>query len=353
MAYFVVERSGADGSLRIPLKEEYPTREAAIAALSEATSSGEVVLEGEVFIADLGAAVPVLVMQAAPAAIAETVQAEAPEGSVLAEALKRAATSLEDEGIVAPESVEAEPEPEEAEGEGVSAFAEEAEAAEVEPLDETQGLTEAATEIAEPASLAAVVDEPPADKAWPWANVDAYEGEESAVAEESAEPEADESGSDEMAELAAAVASMEFESEDAEEGAEGGSLITSAPPEGEDAYVPHPVILGDYGDQPARGEVEAAVPAEETEIDEELESSLAEIEAAPTEGGSSEGEEEPSEADLAVEAAEEASEEPGYEATGELDLTEYTCNDCVYSNTCPKVGQATPADCGSFQWKSD
>ena len=43
----------------------------------------------------------------------------------------------------------------------------------------------------------------------------------------------------------------------------------------------------------------------------------------------------------------------GYAPAGDLDLGEYTCQDCVYSNTCPKVGQVTPAECGSFQWKSE
>ena len=43
---------------------------------------------------------------------------------------------------------------------------------------------------------------------------------------------------------------------------------------------------------------------------------------------------------------------PEYEAGGDLDLSAYTCSDCVYVNTCPKVGQLTPQECGSFQWRS-
>ena len=42
-----------------------------------------------------------------------------------------------------------------------------------------------------------------------------------------------------------------------------------------------------------------------------------------------------------------------YTPAGDLDLDGYTCDDCVYVNTCPKVGQSTPKECGSFQWKSD
>jgi hypothetical protein len=41
-----------------------------------------------------------------------------------------------------------------------------------------------------------------------------------------------------------------------------------------------------------------------------------------------------------------------YEVSGELILERYTCDDCVYANTCPKVGESTPAECGSFQWKA-
>jgi len=32
-------------------------------------------------------------------------------------------------------------------------------------------------------------------------------------------------------------------------------------------------------------------------------------------------------------------------------LTDYTCADCVYVETCPNRDQRAPKDCGSFQWK--
>ncbi|MDZ4654622.1 MAG: hypothetical protein U1F44_01900 [Coriobacteriia bacterium] len=41
----------------------------------------------------------------------------------------------------------------------------------------------------------------------------------------------------------------------------------------------------------------------------------------------------------------------GYEP-GELDFGDYTCNECIYGNTCPKAETSSPAECGSFQWKS-
>jgi hypothetical protein len=43
---------------------------------------------------------------------------------------------------------------------------------------------------------------------------------------------------------------------------------------------------------------------------------------------------------------------PAYEPGADLDLSRYTCDDCVYVNTCPKVGESLPAQCGSFQWRS-
>lgn len=43
--------------------------------------------------------------------------------------------------------------------------------------------------------------------------------------------------------------------------------------------------------------------------------------------------------------------EHGYEP-GALNMNEYTCDDCVYANTCPNKDQKAPAACGSFQWRS-
>lgn len=356
MSYFVVERSGDGGVLRIPLPTGYETREAAIAALSAAAGSGEVTLAGEVFIADLGSAVPVLLMAAvAPAPAAEVtageqarevpdvesepkvdevaevevsapVEIEAAEtgpgdfileeadavpavldqaaadevytswapipdvttrGAALADAIKRATTTLEDEGVVAPESVLTEAGADESTVE--------------EPSDAGGALGEAPMEQA--------ADAEPASE-WPWANIESYE-----VPADGAQPVdemvvADASTASVVAEPAGAVPLDQDVAAMVESLGEDAPIITSAPPEGEEAYLPHPLILGDYAEAPS-GPEEAAVDAFEV----------------PLEGG--------------------------YAPTGDLDLGEYTCEDCVYSNTCPKVGQVTPADCGSFQWKSE
>ncbi len=49
---------------------------------------------------------------------------------------------------------------------------------------------------------------------------------------------------------------------------------------------------------------------------------------------------------VAVEA-----EVKAYEPDG-MEIASYSCDDCVYVDTCPKAKQEGPATCGSFQWKS-
>lgn len=383
MSYFVVERNGDGGGLRIPLPTAFETREAAIAALSAATGSGEVILTGEVFIADLGSAVPVLVMAAAPPVASapepeveaepevepegeaepevepeveaepepevevevfestsgdfiiedalpepaeldeasaeaayttwEPLADEAPEASTLADALKRAAISLEDEGVVAPDSVISEMTAHET------------------PLEDAD---EAETMLAEPPLADAA--EPETTSEWPWANIEAYEVSADAAEsdEESLEPEADI-----VVEVAepASVSAPEIGIAELVESLGGDApIITSAPPEGEEAYVPRPVILGDYADSAEPG-AETEDPFAVVEVPEVAAVEVPEVAES-------------------LEPAADASQvslDGGYAPAGVLDLGEYTCQDCVYSNTCPKVGQVTPAECGSFQWKSE
>ena len=61
-----------------------------------------------------------------------------------------------------------------------------------------------------------------------------------------------------------------------------------------------------------------------------------------------------------VEPMPSASVEPQEEPTppakayepGPVSLDEYTCEDCVYVDTCPKKEESAPADCGLFDWRS-
>lgn len=50
-------------------------------------------------------------------------------------------------------------------------------------------------------------------------------------------------------------------------------------------------------------------------------------------------------------APSEATEQSAAEGDYSSPLTEYTCEDCVYVETCPNRDQRAPKDCGSFQWK--
>lgn len=389
MSYFVVERSGDGGGLRIPLPTAYETREAAIAALSAATGSGEVTLMGEVFIADLESAVPVLVMVAAAPAAPTEAPAEEPmpeliedesgfaaehapisasgdeqvevasealetessdfiieeaepaaldaesadavytswepitdvaaESSTLADALKQAATTLEDDGIVAPDSVLSESDADEPGAE--------------EPSGDDEVLGEPPV---------AQVPEAEEDAEWPWANVESYEVPDAAAAD----TPTDEADLTPVVSEPAGVSPLPTGiSAILESLGEDAPIITSAPPEGEEAYVPHPVILGDYADVP----LGPGALAEEPEVaDEGVPREVLLLEDAvldDVDAGAS--------ADDSQESAAEASLGSGYAPTGDLDLGKYTCQDCVYSNTCPKVSQVTPAECGSFQWKSE
>ncbi len=379
MAYFIVMRS-TDSALSLPVPDAFDSPEAAVAALSAAVSSGALVVEGEIFISDLGTALPVLVLQTAPAVAVQEPAEEAPlpasavaenryaswvpipeledEGS-LAAALKRAASSLEDEGIVAPASVEA------AEPEDIAQppFVEETgiEPSAPEPLDSTEAevpeaedeVPEAEAEVpeaeAEVPEAEAEVPEAEAevpeaedeavphgaeDPPWPWTNVEAYTP---AVDEPQAVDDVQEPTLNDIARFApepelpaeqvvepmsvhfAATETPVIEpaTEQLGDGAlvEETAILTSAPLSGEEAYIPKPVILGDYAD--------VVTPA--TTADSEV---ILPVEAVPL-------------------------LETGYEVTGDLDLSGYTCQDCIYSNTCPKVGQSSPKDCGAFQWRSE
>lgn len=378
MRFFVLQRDAATGGISVPVTDTFAVRDDALAAIGTAMAEGAIAPDAEVYIADLDQAVPVLVLPqpaaVPPAEIPSPEVVPAQETSIepvdeitvdvpveampgpevveqdlaspplepalavateddddvtalaeatdlsLAEALKRAASSLESEGIVAPESVPA-PEP-------------------IEGLPVVESAPLEAAEAGEQAPSAAGAE-------WPWANVEAYEpaapvaGEtaaaESAASKDTVEPTdvaATASVSTELEALVSALADDQEAVMDADTAAE--SLITGAPPAGEDAFLPRPVILGDYEDMPPAEVI--PTPAVHDEV--VSEPTVAPEESAPFEVAPAQPDEAP------------ISEQPGYEAEGELDLSAYTCEDCVYTNTCPKVGTVAPADCGAFQWRS-
>lgn len=395
MSFFVVERGAAGGLLRVPVPRVFDTREAALEALSSAVATGETIIEGEVFVVDLGSAVPVLVMPAPvpmptepesvqdEAAVTDSiagapvydawaeavVSTEESADDGLASALKRAADSLEAEGIVAPASIDAGPSgtagawstgapTSVAEPVGESAErADDSAAQAVAPLvagSEAMADLSAALEglrstdlpvTAEPGEQSSYGETGATDGAWPWTNVAPVVESEDAA-----------DSVDETRDLVAeTVASLDADS------AADVSMLTPVA-EGDDAYLPRPVILGDY-DEDRTPTIEDVPDVVRVSADDALEYVSVSIETVADEDEQVAADQplevpagvwlEPSAQADGSDAASPEDAAPGYEAGAELDLGTYTCEDCVYSNTCPKVGQATPADCGSFQWRSE
>lgn len=377
MSFFVIGRGRADGLLRLLGQEAHETREDAVRAVQGLAMSGEVSVDDvDVYIADLGAAAPVMIVGMPAAIPAEEASAgvwEAPASAVvhdlpeqdpgdvlLADALQRAATRLEEEGIIAPESVGFEEEvdvPVESAEESIeepgvvtavvepSGVLDQDDALEAEPAiaDDLSAVIASLGSLDEAVvteSETVVIEEAVTDESgeWPWLNV----GEVAIVDTASTEAEV-------PLEVAEAFAEPEPESDESveqvvEPEAQPEPVIAPEPapivyddsdtlimtPAMDDEFTPQPIIMGDYPITPE--------PLAEEALDADLDSSVdAAVAAALTDVAS------------LPEVAEPAA---AYEPAGDLTLEEYTCADCVYSNTCPKVNQTTPAECGAFQWKT-
>jgi hypothetical protein len=85
-----------------------------------------------------------------------------------------------------------------------------------------------------------------------------------------------------------------------------------------------------------------------------LETGAGPDDAAPVELVVTEGETEPaSDADDGSEGDPSPIEERAAHVQLRVDLEAWTCADCIFPGTCPKVGTDRPATCGSFQWKAE
>jgi hypothetical protein len=218
---------------------------------------------------------------------------EAEQGD-LRDALLRTTEHMSAEGIVPPASA------------GLSAVDEvvdaEAETPSEAPEVEAEGALEAGTQSETEAAA-----EPDADNAWPWAATPpAPEAETDVVSPDIAT----------VYEALEAEASADLATEAVTGGAEGAEAAEPQVAEDDSDFILdldaiQPVALDE---NPAQAEGTEATPvAEETP--------------------------EP--------VAAEAPSEDSYSST----LTDYTCEDCVYVETCPNRDQRAPKDCGSFQWK--
>ncbi|MBF4510056.1 MAG: hypothetical protein ISP10_06255 [Aeromicrobium sp.] len=393
MSFYVVERDPDDGSLR-SVTPGLADRAAAVQVLQDLLAAGTVTVTGDLFVLDLDSAAPVIVLPPVPMPPAEpltepmldetpgieetsgldeaatalsapdvfdTPAEDAPDqegpietGDDLASALRRAATSLESEGVVAPESVSGldaadddtaadseepriEPVGEDWPWMGVTAVEEvlpDVDAEDLEPAGDVEPDAAAHSELdegaAEPELEDEVVAEAGHDAVEPVVNDDeGLDHEEPSVADQVsallgslAEPVV--SHVAEPAGVAEASAPEPVVASDLDEPSVEDSPLIVPSAIDDEVYLPRPVILGDYEDaaetapQEAPAEAATEVPAETAPADPDV--ALPEIDYVPS---------------------------------GELDLDTYTCDDCVYVYTCPKVGESSPKECGSFQWKSN
>jgi hypothetical protein len=228
----------------------------------------------------------------------------AQDGAGLAGALKRAAGALESEGIVAPESIGPEPAQEAAPG--------------------------------------------AADTAWPWDSASSAEPEP--VAEVAVPEPADEAP-------VPAYVPDPFE----EPSVDGGDILQTTADD-ETVALGRPVVMGAYADEIAAltGETSAEPPVMEAPVMEEApvieeESMLADASAVEdlpvvVPAGIAEAETSGIEGILAdLEPIEPA---PAVDDSASSDVDALTCADCIYENTCPNKADLDPSRCGTFQWKS-
>lgn len=218
--------------------------------------------------------------------------AEEPEAPSLKDALRKTAEHMESQGIVAPESV---------------GPADEAATEAVEPAEEPEPVADA-----EPAST-----EP--EPAWPWAT-----NEMPAVAVEPPVVADKPAGTVSVFDLDALEAPGDDE----------GSLV-KAPGDDATMAAARPVIMGAYSEPAVPEPVPAAAPVP-TPVPEPVEPPAHD----PT-----------SDFILDLEEIAAAGPVPAPAPEPATDMSELTCNDCVYVETCPNKGQLRPASCGSFQWK--
>lgn len=383
MSFFLIGK-GPDGSLTLLSERTFETRADAMAELSRITADESFSLwDHEVVVGDLQGTTPVLLVRPAhatvpapepssevtaepeedesegalistdeavsePASAPETeppselpTEGEEEQTEDLKEALRRTTVSLEAEGIVPPESVgpaEAPVVTKAAVEEGGSSAA----------ADEGEGEEAPDASLQAPDAMVVEADVP----AWPWATKE--------------EPKP-------------------FDLDALEEPGEDEGSLVRAPGDDETMSAARPVILGAYEEAPSvdtsdvdalLADLESPEVADTFSVQEEP-SSAVPIPVPPPLPS-----EEPSSASPAVDDAvpsvpelaepqdvaqsmsalgspELEAPEPSGPGSDFVDLPpvssdpidNMTCDDCVYTETCPNKGQRDPASCGSFQWK--
>jgi hypothetical protein len=359
MGFFLLRRDGDVVTLIAPTV--FGSRQEALDEVTRVSSEG-VLDADEIFVIDLDAATPVIILAPpSPPVESEIPTAEEPdiEESPLtgaapdedAAAEIAAAPIVEVEEAIAAavladaeESLPLQPQDEESpaeEPEAPEPGSAPIESEEIEPpmeleraedADETpEPVTEeSGAQDEQPESSGDPEPEPepePAAQAWPWEAVPAPS---------------------ENADLVA-VTPVETDEATAEE---GGDEVADdqAAAEDESAGEAEPV-----GEEPQDADVEESVEGENADaLPEEVSGLLADLEELAPTPSDADDEEQPSETEGETEASEpedESAVPKAYEAGGS-DITTLTCDDCIYLNTCPKKGESDPTSCGSFQWRT-
>lgn len=359
MAFFLIGR-GADDTLQLLSSSSFESRHEAMDELTRVTSDPAFAQwDLEVFVVDLDAGVPVLLVRPQQPTQGEQVAAVEPtaedsqpgsaeeaaeSGAGLRDALQRTAEQMSAEGIVPPPSAglgTAESDDDTASEEAGEKTEENAEPSEetLEAADETRDALQEPGESPEmpgseqdaasleQASEGASEDaahrdsEQPPEQAWPWDAAPPAPAAEPSVSPEIASVY---EGLEEM-EASAPEEEHQEAAPSEESGQDGSDFIldldaiqpVAMQPQGTDAAAPPPAVSGEdvvaeSGEEP---------PAEEA-ADEPV-----------------------------LRDEEEPAPEPAAEAEFAASMTDYTCEDCVYVETCPNRDQREPKDCGSFQWK--
>jgi hypothetical protein len=348
MGFFLLGRS-ADDVLSLLSPNVFVTRQDALAELSRITADPSFGSWGdEVFVFEADSGTPVLLVRPAAAVPAEAVEPETVGEDASEESESGAfATVADDEPVVTPVGVAAAMGEEATQGASGATEPESADQPASEPEDEsdlraaiartTEHMEETgvvapesigAPESAEPAEETAQTEEPA--PVWPWDSplAETTSGDEEPSSETVSEHEPD---------VAHLIDVLEEPSID-----DSGSLITSRVDE-DSPDTARVVVLGDYDEAPSEGSAaeqtaSTTPPAEEppapTEaIDQPEAASSDYVMLEPTAPGTA----------PVMSKVDPPDEERSLEA--------YTCNDCVYCDTCPNKDQRLPKDCGSFQWK--
>lgn len=272
----------------------------------------------------------------------------------LLEALTRTTIKMEADGIVAPASIGAVEQPDSDEPVSVDSEEESAVEDRLEAIAEDLGLPPSEPDSDD--GMLTEVDAPvPEAPVWPWDVATESPAEDQAQAEPEDEAQVEAEANPEPDEVTESVVAEKNEpvSDISEPGSAGGLVLEGLEEPAVDAggsliattiddegyAAARPVILGAYGERATDVEIddeEIVGPIDPTLIPDEPETAEADADSDFIIIGESAG---PGEISAGT-SGEQASP-----------LADYTCNECVYVETCPNKDQRRPEDCGSFQWK--